>query len=132
MKRLKITVDGTPYDVTVEEIEDETLVSAPSQAAAAVQAPETQPIIPPAKPTQKPAAHSGSGVLGEVISPLAGKVLKIDVTVNQQVEAGQSVLHLEAMKMESELVAPISGTVKSINVAEGVNVQEGELLLTIG
>jgi biotin carboxyl carrier protein len=67
-----------------------------------------------------------------VVSPLAGTVLKIEVSVGQTVANGDPVLVLEAMKMESVIVAPTAGTVKSIDVAAGSSVQEGQLLLTIG
>jgi len=132
MKRLKITVDGTPYDVTVEEVGGE--APAVPQALAAPPAAAPAPSAPPAaaSATSAPPAQHGSGAPGEVASPLAGTVLRIDVSVGQAVSAGDPLLHLEAMKMESVIVAPVSGSVKAINVADGASVQEGEVLLTIG
>jgi len=125
MKRLKITVDGTAYDVTFEEVGG----AAPAPAAAPVSAPAAAAAPAPAA---APPAPKGSGAAGEVTSPLAGTVLKIKVAVGQAVSAGDPVLVLEAMKMESVISAPTSGSVKSIDVAAGSSVQEGQLLLTIG
>ena len=126
MKRLKITVDGTPYDVTVEEIEDHPSGSASVQPQA--RAPSATPIVPVSKPVRR----LDAGAAGEVTSPMAGTVIKTVVSVGQNVKAGDPVLHLEAMKMESVLEAPVSGTVKTINVAEGDTVQEGAVLMSIG
>ena len=134
MKRLKITVDGTPYDVTVEEISDGAAAPAPAPAPAPVAA---APAAPSPAPAPAPAASAapaaqGGGAPGEVVSPLAGTVLEVVVSAGQAVNAGDDVLKLEAMKMESMVVAPVAGTVKSVDVAGGDSVQEGQVLLTIG
>lgn len=130
MKRLKITVDGTAYDVTVEEVgEDTPRASTPSPSAAPVSAPVSAPAVstpPTVAASPGPAGH------GQVVSPLAGTVMRFEVALGQAVNAGDPVLFLEAMKMESVIVAPVSGSVKSIDVAAGASVQEGEVLLTIG
>jgi biotin carboxyl carrier protein len=133
MKRLKITVDGTAYDVTVEEVGGAAPVPAAAPAAAPVSAPvaAAAPAAAPAPAAAAP-APKGTGAAGEVHSPLAGTVLKIEVAVGQEVATGDPVLVLEAMKMESVISAPTSGSVKSIDVAAGSSVQEGQLLLTIG
>jgi len=126
MKRLKITVDGVPYDVTVEEVED----AAATQAITTAPAPAPAPVSSPAAPTPPP-VHAGAAP-GQVASPLAGKVLEVLVSVGAAINAGDEVLRLEAMKMESMVVAPSSGTVKSIDVGAGDSVQEGQVLVTIG
>jgi biotin carboxyl carrier protein len=124
MKRLKITVDGVPYDVTVEEVED---AATPRPAA-------TAPAVAPAPPhpAQTPSPVPAGTAPGQVASPLAGKVLEVLVSVGAAVNAGDAVLRLEAMKMESMVVAPSSGTVKSVDVGAGDSVQEGQVLVTIG
>jgi len=134
MKRLRITVDGTAYDVTVEEVGGAATAPAAAPAAAPVSAPAAAaaPAAAPAAARAAPAAPMGSGAAGEVPSPLAGTVLKIEVTVGQTVGAGDPVLVLEAMKMESVISSPMAGTVKSIDVAAGSSVQEGQVLMTIG
>jgi biotin carboxyl carrier protein len=129
MKRLKITVDGVPYDVTVEEIDD--TASRPTVAApAAMPAPAASPH--PSTAAQPPSPASAGAAPGQVASPLAGKVLEVLVGVGAAVKAGDAVLRLEAMKMESMVVAPNSGTVKSVDVGIGDSVQEGQVLVTIG
>lgn len=124
IKRLKITVDGVPYDVTVEEIED---AAVPRPAVTA-----TAPAPAPPSPAQTSSAGPAGAAPGQVASPLAGKVLEVLVSVGAAVNAGDAVLRLEAMKMESMVVAPSSGTVKSVDVGAGDSVQEGQVLVTIG
>ncbi len=130
MKRLKITVDGQVYDVTVEEIADD--VSAPAPAApppAADRTPPAQAAAPAPAARAKP--QLGTAGEGAVVSPITGTVLKVLVSVGATVKANDPVLKLEAMKLESAVVAPVSGTVKSIDVADGELVREGQALLTI-
>lgn len=74
-----------------------------------------------------PAASSGE----DVPSPLSGNIFKVLVSQGQQVEEGDTVMILEAMKMETEISAPKSGVVGSINVKEGDSVQVGQSLLTL-
>ncbi|MEP3350224.1 MAG: sodium-extruding oxaloacetate decarboxylase subunit alpha [Marinomonas sp.] len=74
-----------------------------------------------------PAASSGEAVP----SPLAGNIFKVLVSPGQQVEEGETIMILEAMKMETEISAPKSGVVGSINVKEGDSVQVGHTLLTL-
>ena len=67
-----------------------------------------------------------------MVSPLAGTIIRIDVQAGQQVNPGDKLLCLEAMKMNTDIVAPGAGTVQSITVEVGASVQEGQVLLTIG
>ena len=66
-----------------------------------------------------------------VSAHITGTVWKIEVVEGQRVEAGQSLVILESMKMEMPLEAPTSGTVGKIHVKEGQAVAEGDLLLTL-
>ena len=63
---------------------------------------------------------------------MPGKVLKVNVTVGQAVNAGDNLLILEAMKMQNEILADVGGTVKAINAQVGANVQAGDTLVIIG
>ncbi|SHG04037.1 oxaloacetate decarboxylase, alpha subunit [Marinomonas polaris DSM 16579] len=81
----------------------------------------------PAQAASVPAASSGE----DVPSPLAGNIFKVLVSPGQQVEEGDTVMILEAMKMETEISAPRPGVVGSINVKEGDSVQVGQSLLTL-
>jgi biotin carboxyl carrier protein len=114
MKSYRVTVNGVAYDVTVEETG---VAGGPAAAApAARQAPASAP--PPAG--------------GEaVVSPLPGAVQKILVKAGESVKKGQSVVVIEAMKMESEVPCPRDGVIASIAAREGAAVETGDTLLTL-
>ena len=117
MKSYTITVNGTVYDVTVEE---NGAVAAPAASAPKM----------PAAPA-KPAAPAGAQGGIKVNSPMPGKILDVKATVGTAVKKGQVILILEAMKMENEVVAPEDGTVASINVSAGDSVEAGVVLATL-
>ena len=125
MKQYTITVNGTAYDVTVEEKGGAAApVAAPVAAAApAAAAPAPAPAAPAA-----PAAAAG-GV--EITAGAAGKVFKIVANVGDQVKAGDTVIIIEAMKMEIPQVAPQDGTIASIVVSPGDPVEAGTLMATM-
>lgn len=120
MKSYTITVNGTAYEVTVEETGS---VSAP----AAVSAPKAAPKAAPKK-AAAPAAGAGSV---KVTASVPGKVVKIVANAGAAVKAGDSVVILESMKMEIPVVAPQDGTIASIDVAEGASVENGDTLATM-
>jgi len=126
MKKLKITVDGTVYNVEVEEVKD-AQTSRPSEPP--VQQSRPAPPAPPVKAAAKPQPAAGNGNL---TAPMPGTILKILVSKGDKVEAGQPLIILEAMKMENNINASASGTVASIEVSPGQTVDTGQLLLTIG
>ena len=109
MKTYTITVNGTAYDVTVEE----------GTGSAA-----------PTAPKAAPKAAAGAGAV-KVAASVPGKVLKIAASVGQAVKAGDNIVILESMKMEIPVVAPQDGTVASIDVAEGASVENGDTLATM-
>ena len=125
MKSYTITVNGTVYDVTVEEKGN---AAAPVAAPAAAPAPKAAPAPAPAAPKAAPAGAAGSV---EVTAPMPGKILGVKANVGQAVKKGDVILLLEAMKMENEVVAPKDGTVASINVASGDMVESGDVLATM-
>ena len=124
MKNYRITVNGTAYDVAVEEVAGG---SAPVAAA-----PKAAPAAPAAAPAPAP-APAASGQTGSVVvsAPMPGKILNIKSSVGASVKKGEVILILEAMKMENEVVAPEDGTVASINVAAGDSVEAGDTLATL-
>ena len=71
----------------------------------------------------------GTGAKLEVHAPMPAMVIKLEVSVGEEVRAGQSLVVLEAMKMENEILAPTAGRVKAIYVSAGKPVEKGELLL---
>ena len=129
MKNYRITVNGNVYDVVVEEgAQGAAPVYAPRPAAPAP-APAAAPAPAPAPaPAAAPAGAAGSI---RVEAGAAGKVYSIDAKVGQAVKAGDSVVTIEAMKMEIPVVAPQDGTVASIDVAVGDAIEAGALLATL-
>ncbi len=129
MKTLRITLEGKIYDVAVEVLGEG--ASAPVAAPAPVAvAPVAAPAAAPAPVAAAPAPVASGA--GSVLSPMAGQVMKIKVAVGASVSAGQEVIVLEAMKMETPISAATAGTVQAISVKEGEAVSEGQVLLTIG
>ena len=127
MKRYTIAVNGTPYDVVVEEagaVPASAAVPVPSPAPAAAPAPAGAPV------GGAPAANGGDGSI-PITAPMPGSVLEVKVSVGQAVNEGDVLLIMEAMKMENEIVAPHSGTIASIRCAKGDMVNAGDLFLTM-
>ncbi len=125
MKNYTITVNGTVYDVSVEE---KTGAAAPAAAPAAPVAPAPAPAAP--KPAPAPAAGGSAGSV-QVAAPMPGKILAVKASVGAEVKKGDVVLLLEAMKMENEVVAPQDGKIASINVNSGDMVGAGDVLATM-
>ncbi len=110
MKKLKVTVEGKSYLVTVEPLaEDTSLLESPAQA-------------PPAPP---PPTEGNT----PIPSPLAGKVVTIDIRPGQPVQEGDQLMVLEAMKMNTYLYAPQNGSIARVLVSEGDAVEEGQPLI---
>ena len=126
IKKLRVTVDGKSYDVTVE-VPDETQPAAPVPPAAA---PSLAAATPTAAPPPPPSTASAAGP-GEVPSPLAGRVTAVVATPGQAVKEGDHLITLEAMKMNTFVFAPKAGKVAQIKVAVGDAVAEGQSLLRI-
>ena len=120
MKNYTVTVNGTAYDVTVEE-KGGSGVSAPAASAA----PKAVAAAP------KAAAPAGGAGSVKIEAGASGKVFKIEKKAGDAVKKGDTVLVLEVMKMETPVVAPQDGTVRSIDVTEGKSVEAGELLATM-
>ena len=127
-KNASVTVNGTAYQVELEEAP-----AAPVQApvaAPAASAPAQSPAPAQASAPAAPVAAAGSGKA--VTSPLPGVIIAVKVNVGDKVKAGQEVAVLEAMKMENSIEATHDGTVTAINVAKGDSVLEGAPIVTIG
>ena len=112
MKKYKVNVNGTAYEVEIEE-----MAGAPTVAAAPVAASAAAP------------ATSGAGE--SITSPMPGNILAVNVAAGDMVKKGQVLMVLEAMKMENEIMAPQDGKVTSVAVAKGAAVESGALLCTI-
>ncbi|MCM1286379.1 MAG: biotin/lipoyl-binding protein [Acetobacter sp.] len=122
MKNYTITVNGTPYSVTVEEGTSSAPVAA---SAAAVAAPTPAQAPAPAPKT------TGSAGSVKIEAPMPGNILDVKTTVGASVTSGQVLCILEAMKMENDIVASQDGTVASINVSKGDSVEAGQVIITL-
>lgn len=129
MKRLRISVEGKTYEVEVELLDEGVESAAARPAAPARRA--ARAAAPVAKAAAPAPAVAVAGEDGAIASPLAAVVVSVDVAVGDLVEAGQTVITLEAMKMNTVVSAPAAGTVKSISVSAGDAVEEGQAMLTI-
>ena len=112
MKKYRVNVNGTVYEVELEE-----MTGAPAAAPAA---PAPAPVAAPAAGGEK------------VTSPMPGTILSVNVAAGDAVKRGQVLMILEAMKMENEIMCPCDGTVTSVSVTKGAAVESGTLLCTIG
>ena len=132
MKKYNITVNGTTYEVFVEEVGGQAPVyAAPAPAYTAPQAPAPQ--AAPAAAPQAPKAPVANGAQGNtaVTSPMPGTILDVKVTVGQSVKKGDVICVLEAMKMENEIPAPKDGVIASVNVQKGATVAANDTLATL-
>ena len=113
MRNFLVNVNGTQYEVAVEEIDGKA-------------APAAKPAPAAAAPAAAPVAGGSS-----VTAPMPGTILGVNVKEGDTVKAGQPIFVLEAMKMESDITAPVNGTVRGINVRKGDAVEAGKLLCSI-
>ena len=140
MKEYKFKIGSKDYAATVEEQEGGKLqvtlggqtyqVEIPETKAKAPRVIKTQ-AAPAAAPVAAPAAAPAAGGAKTVCAPLPGTVTKISVKVGDAVNAGDTVLLMEAMKMENNITAEFGGTVKAILVEAGAQVQSGQALIDI-
>lgn len=131
--KANVEVNGIPFEVEMQgsSLVEENLPEAPATADAT---PATTP-APAAATSEAPSttpAAAGPGAGKGVKAPLPGVVTAVKVKVGQTVKKGETVLVLEAMKMENNITAEADGTVTGICVAAGDSVMEGTVLLTIG
>ena len=125
MKKFNIKVNGTSYEVEVEE--EKVAGAAPAPKAAAPAAPKAAAPAAPAK-----AAVSAGAGEASVNAPMPGKIVNVLVSEGQKVNSGDVLLILEAMKMQNDIAATQAGTVKAINVAAGQSVKAGDPLVIVG
>lgn len=119
----QVEVNGVPYKVELEGLKSTGVKVATPKPSAAPRTATGEKVI------AKPAAPAGSGAA--VVAPLPGVVLSISAKVGDTVSASDTVLLLEAMKMENAIKAGRDGRIASINVNQGDSVLEGVTLFTI-
>lgn len=134
------TLNGKQYEVELERIDAYEPMPRYGEAPAAAPAPVAAPVAPapaPAAPAPAPAAAAPASAAAPaagattVEAPMPGKILNIKVSAGQAVKFGETVIVMEAMKMETEIVAPADGTVAQILVKAGDAVDTGAALVTL-
>ncbi|HHY14399.1 MAG TPA: acetyl-CoA carboxylase biotin carboxyl carrier protein subunit [Thermoanaerobacterales bacterium] len=139
-KKFKITVDGEIYEVQVEELydEDDNKVQEPDESSSNIKLSNTNlsnedkkrdmPDEKVSKSEKEFQIENGT----QVKAPMPGTIISLQIELGYKVEKGATLMVLEAMKMENEIIAPASGTVLGIMVKEGSTVESGEVLAVLG
>jgi len=152
MNKYQYTVQGVDYDVEIEDVEGNIAkvsvngipfeVEMKQPIKAAPKPKKVNPVAAPAANTQRPATTqqpsanaqpaAAPGAGKKVTAPLPGTITEVKVAVGQAVKTGETVVILEAMKMQNNIEAESTGTITSVLVKQGDTVMEGAVLVTIG
>ncbi|MCR5588058.1 MAG: biotin/lipoyl-binding protein [Bacteroidales bacterium] len=145
MKNYKLKINGNEYNVDINEVEGQEIklnVNGTDYVVTVDQEIKQQkkPVVRPAAPAAQVAPAAGGSVQksnapaagSKVTTPLPGTILDVFVNVGDTVKEGQTVVLLEAMKMENNIEADVAGTVKEVKVRKGDSVLEGDVLVVIG
>ena len=129
MKKYTITVNGTAYEVEVEDMGG-AVATAPKAAA-----PKAAP-VPAAAPAPKaaapaPAAKPVAAGSATISAPMPGKVLEVKVKAGDAVKSGDVLMILEAMKMQNEIMAPADGTISDVRISAGQTVGTGDVMIVM-
>jgi len=130
MKMFRVVVNGSEYKVGIEELMEGTSPQPAPIKATAPAAPKPQPAQPTQSRPKQPAQNLDE-TGGTVAAPMPGTIIKVAVGAGDAVTKGQTILVLEAMKMENEIMAPKDGTIEEVKVSEGVSVNAGDILIVL-
>lgn len=122
MRKFNVVVNGTAYEVEVEEV-----AAGASSAPVVAAAPKAAPAPKAAAPAPV-AAPAGATTVN---SPMPGTIVDVKVAVGQTVKNGDLVAILEAMKMENEIFAPCDGKIVAVNASKGATVNTGDAIVSI-
>jgi glutaconyl-CoA/methylmalonyl-CoA decarboxylase subunit gamma len=155
----QVNVNGQPFDVLIENYEDIAAgspplgpvtprIAAPATATPLTPSPSPKPaptpprasttvtdrIAAPAKPAVPAAAPAAKKVhaAGEIVAPIPGRIMDVKVKVGDPVTKGQTVVTMEAMKMENNIASTMDGIVQEIRVQKDSEVATGEVIMIIG
>lgn len=121
----KVVVNGEPYEV---EVEQQLKTTKTPKLTRSLAVPSTD-VTPTTAKTASPSAPKGAGILK---SPLPGKILDVFVKPGDKVNIGQTIICLEAMKMENNINSDKDGVVTAVHVQKGDTVLEGNILIEVG
>lgn len=126
MKNLRITVEGKTYEVKVELLDEQPENSPYVHSESSVSLSNSTPSSP-----EPEALKTNTESENVIASPLSAVVVSIDVSVGDEVEEGQKVITLEAMKMNTVVTTSVAGVIEKILVSEGNSVEEGQALIKL-
>ncbi|MDD5088485.1 MAG: biotin/lipoyl-binding protein [bacterium] len=131
MKKYQVRVNGIPFEVELDLVQDDEaeLPAGLPQAVASV--PRSAPPPPAVAPVPRPVSPMMAAQPGQVLSPLTGALHKVLVQPGASVKRGDVLVEIEAMKMNTKVYAPSDGVVGTVHVKEGDGVQQGQLLVTL-
>lgn len=124
----EVVVNGENYSVELENLVDDAPVAARVVTASAPRSVAAAP--KPKKIAPRPTIDAASGEL-VIYAPLPGMITQINAAVGDEVEEGDTIMRMEAMKMENNIAATTSGIIKELHVSEGREVADGDPLVTI-
>lgn len=141
MQKLKFSINGTKYEATVAEKEHNVAEVELNGKKYVVEVERAESVAMPHLPTPKhtpavqatvaPAAPKAAASANSITAPLPGSITAVNVKAGDAVKAGDTLLIIEAMKMENEVMAPADGTVKAVHVSAGQAVQQGDALIDL-
>ncbi len=126
--KLRITIDEKTYEVEVDVAETEHASLPPAYPVGSARLTGSAASPPPAVPKGKDAGDADSETK-RCRSPVSGTIVKVLVSAGATIQAGDSLLLLEAMKMETNITAPLAGVIAAVNVKAGEHVQTGDVLI---
>lgn len=126
MRKFNVVVNGTAYEVEVEEV-----AAGASSAPVVAAAPKAAPALKAAPKAAAPAPAAAPAGATTVNSPMPGTIVDVKVAVGQTVKNGDLVAILEAMKMENEIFAPCDGKIVAVNASKGATVNTGDAIVSI-
>ncbi|ERI92481.1 putative glutaconyl-CoA decarboxylase subunit gamma [Clostridiales bacterium oral taxon 876 str. F0540] len=130
MKKYYVTVNGTRYEVEVEEVKGDfegvqMQAAEPEASKQEVSQQETKKETPKAAPKSVPAGGT------KINAPMPGTIVGVNVKEGDKISKGDLLFVLEAMKMENEIVSPVDGTIASVQVSKGQSVNTEDLMAVI-
>ncbi len=128
MRMFKVRVNGNEYEVEIEECQGSAGSPQPGQLKPQAPAPTVRPAAP--SPTKQAQAQPSASA-NTVVAAIPGTILEVRTKLGEQVKRGDTLLILEAMKMENEIMAPHDGKIDCIHVEKGSAVNVGTVLVTL-